>query len=76
MLTVPYCAWQAMLDAGADLHGKTHMDELAYALNGENCHYGTPVNPACPERIPGGSSSGSAVSVERFTLCLYISACM
>lgn len=50
-----------MLDAGADLRGKTHMDELAYALNGENFHYGTPVNPACPDRIPGGSSSGSAV---------------
>jgi amidase len=38
------------------------MDELAYSLNGENMHYGTPVNPACPDRIPGGSSSGSAVA--------------
>ena len=38
------------------------MDELAYSLNGENVHYGTPRNPACPDRIPGGSSSGSAVS--------------
>ena len=38
------------------------MDELAYSLNGENVHYGTPVNPACPDRIPGGSSSGSAVA--------------
>ena len=54
---------QALLDAGADLAGKTHMDELAYSLNGENMHYGTPVNPACPSRIPGGSSSGSAVSL-------------
>lgn len=54
---------QALLDAGADLTGKTHLDELAYSLNGENIHYGTPVNPACPERIPGGSSSGSAVSL-------------
>ena len=53
---------QALLDAGADLAGKTHLDELAYSLNGENIHYGTPVNPACPDRIPGGSSSGSAVS--------------
>jgi amidase len=52
---------QACLAAGASLVGKTHMDELAYSLNGENAHYGTPVNPACPERIPGGSSSGSAV---------------
>lgn len=55
------CAAQALLDAGANLVGKTHLDELAYSLNGENMHYGTPVNPACPDRIPGGSSSGSAV---------------
>ena len=61
-----------MLDAGADLHGKTHMDELAYALNGENYHYGTPVNPACPDRIPGGSSSGSAVSTIRNLLVTYL----
>lgn len=53
---------QALLAAGATLVGKTHMDELAYSLNGENFHYGTPVNPACPGRIPGGSSSGSAAS--------------
>jgi hypothetical protein len=52
---------QALLSAGASLVGKTHMDELAYSLNGENFHYGTPVNPACPDRIPGGSSSGSVV---------------
>lgn len=37
------------------------MDELAYSLNGENAHYGTPLNAAAPGRIPGGSSSGSAV---------------
>ncbi|MBK9281099.1 MAG: hypothetical protein IPM93_23320 [Candidatus Obscuribacter sp.] len=35
-------------------------DELALSLDGINAHYGTPLNPACPERIPGGSSSGSA----------------
>ena len=58
---------QALLDAGADLVGKTHLDELAYSLNGENMHYGTPVNPACSDRIPGGSSSGSAVSLQ---LCI------
>ncbi|PNW76486.1 hypothetical protein CHLRE_11g467630v5 [Chlamydomonas reinhardtii] len=56
-------AVQALLDAGATLRGKTHMDELAYSLNGENVHYGTPRNPAAPGRIPGGSSSGSAVAV-------------
>ena len=54
---------QILLDAGATLRGRTHMDELAYSLNGENKHYGTPTNPACPDRIPGGSSSGSAVAV-------------
>ena len=53
-------ALQLLLDAGATLVGKTIMDELAFSLNGENIHYGTPVNPAAPDRIPGGSSSGSA----------------
>ena len=43
--------------------GKTHTDELAYSLNGENVHYGTPINPKAPGRIPGGSSSGSAAAV-------------
>ena len=38
------------------------MDELAWALTGENVHYGTPTNPAAPTCIPGGSSSGSAVA--------------
>ncbi|MEZ5840457.1 MAG: amidase [Hyphomicrobiales bacterium] len=56
-------AVQALLDAGARFVGKTHMDELAFSLNGQNKHYGTPLNPAAPERIPGGSSSGSASAV-------------
>ena len=56
-------AVQRLLDAGARLIGKTHCDELTYSLNGENVHYGTPVNPRAPGRIPGGSSSGSAVAV-------------
>jgi amidase len=51
-----------LLDAGAKLVGKTHTDELAWSLNGENAHYGTPINPAAPGRIPGGSSSGSAAA--------------
>mmetsp|Transcript_40382 Transcript_40382/g.114321 ORF Transcript_40382/g.114321 Transcript_40382/m.114321 type:complete len:462 (-) Transcript_40382:1655-3040(-) len=54
---------EALLAAGATFVGKTHMDELAYSLNGENVHYGTPVNVAAPGRIPGGSSSGSAAAV-------------
>ena len=52
----------ALLAAGAHLVGKTHTDELAWSLNGENFHYGTPINPAAPGRIPGGSSSGSAAA--------------
>ena len=43
--------------------GKVLTDELTYSLNGQNAHYGTPVNPAAPGRIPGGSSSGSASAV-------------
>ena len=54
---------QCLLDAGADLVGKTQTDELAFSLNGENPHYGTPVNINAPGRIPGGSSSGSAAAV-------------
>jgi amidase len=53
----------ALLTAGATLVGKTITDELGFGLEGINAHYGTPVNPSCPERIPGGSSSGSAVAV-------------
>lgn len=52
-----------LLDAGADLAGKTHTDEMAYSLTGENVHYGTPVNARAPDRIPGGSSNGSAAAV-------------
>lgn len=52
-----------LLGAGAELIGKTQTDELAYSLNGLNIHYGAPINPRSPERLPGGSSSGSAVAV-------------
>ena len=54
---------QRFLQAGAAMVGKTVTDELAFSLEGENEHYGTPINPRCPERLPGGSSSGSAVAV-------------
>jgi len=54
---------QRLLDAGADMVGKTHTDEITWSLNGENAHYGTPVNVNAPGRIPGGSSSGSAAAV-------------
>ncbi|KLV21921.1 amidase [Niallia circulans] len=53
----------SLLNNGARLQGTTITDELMYSLNGENFHYGTPVNPKSPNRIPGGSSSGSAVTV-------------
>lgn len=53
----------ALLAAGARLVGKTITDELAYSLNGQNFHYGTPTNVNAPGRIPGGSSCGSAAAV-------------
>jgi len=56
-------AVQALVNAGASIVGKAVMDEMAYSLEGQNYHYGTPVNPACPGRIPGGSSSGTACGV-------------
>ncbi len=54
---------QKLLDAGALFAGKSQCDELCFSLNGVNAHYGAPVNPAAPERITGGSSSGSAALV-------------
>ena len=54
---------QRLFDAGASLAGKTHTEEMAFSLTGENAHYGTPVNINAPERVPGGSSSGSAAAV-------------
>jgi amidase len=53
----------ALLQAGATLAGKVLTDELAYSIHGDNIHYGTPVNSAAPERVTGGSSSGSAAAV-------------
>lgn len=49
--------------AGASVAGKVITDELAYSLNGDNIHYGTPVNVNAPGRVTGGSSSGSAAAV-------------
>ena len=43
--------------------GKTNLHELAYGISGINAAFGTPVNPLDPRRVPGGSSSGSAVAV-------------
>ena len=54
---------KALLDAGARFVGKTITDELAFSMNGKNAHFGAPINPAAPDRITGGSSSGSMAAV-------------
>ena len=54
---------QRLLDAGARFAGKTITDELAFSMNGQNAHFGSPVNGAARDRISGGSSSGSASAV-------------
>src|SRR6185437_5314020 len=56
------CVEQLLL-AGARCVGKTISDELAFSLLGENYFSGTPLNPKAPDRVPGGSSSGSASAV-------------
>ncbi len=54
---------EQLLRAGARAVGKTISDELAFSLLGENHFYGTPLNARAPDRVPGGSSSGSASAV-------------
>ena len=63
-------AWavQRLLDAGATLIGKTVTDEVSLGILGENPFDGTPLNPKAPDRVPGGSSSGSASAVAQ-ALC-------
>jgi amidase len=58
-------AWavRILVEAGATMAGKTLTDELTRGIFGENAHYGTPLNPRAPDRVPGGSSSGSASAV-------------
>ena len=58
-------AWavQVLVAAGATMVGKTLTDEITRGILGENPHYGTPINPRAPGRVPGGSSSGSAAAV-------------
>jgi len=50
-------------DAGANVIGKTGLHEFAYGITSNNPHYGAIRNPWDPERIPGGSSGGSAAAV-------------
>ncbi|MBH0111892.1 amidase [Novosphingobium sp. YJ-S2-02] len=54
---------EALLAAGCRIVGKANMHELAYGVTGANAHTGTPLNPLFPDRIVGGSSSGSAAAV-------------
>jgi amidase len=54
---------QRLLQGGARFVGKTHTVEMAFSLTGTNAHFGTPLNPTAPLRLPGGSSSGSAAAV-------------
>ena len=54
---------QKLLDAGARFAGKTVTDEFAFSMNGNNAHFGAPINGAAADRITGGSSSGSASAV-------------
>ncbi|MFY0612445.1 MAG: amidase [Hyphomicrobiaceae bacterium] len=58
-------AWavQKLLDAGATLIGKSITDEISLGILGENAFDGTPLNPKAPDRVPGGSSSGSVSAV-------------
>lgn len=60
-LTAP--AVKALLDSGALFIGKTQTEELAFSMTGQNAHFPWPVNPAAPQRVTGGSSSGSAAAV-------------
>lgn len=54
---------QRLLDAGAVIVATASMHELAFGVTGRNDWRGMPINPAAPDRLPGGSSSGSAVAV-------------
>jgi len=53
--------------AGAVIIGKTHMTEFAFTAVGLNPHYGVPANAIDTQHVPGGSSSGAAVSVSEGT---------
>ena len=56
---------EKLREAGAVLVGKTNMHELAYGITSNNPHFGPVRNPWAPERIPGGSSGGSAAAAAK-----------
>lgn len=62
-------AVQRLLDAGGILIGKTNLDQFATGLTGRRSPFGTPRNPFDARYVPGGSSSGSAVSVAAGLVC-------
>jgi aspartyl-tRNA(Asn)/glutamyl-tRNA(Gln) amidotransferase subunit A len=63
LATVDAPVVQNLAAAGAVCVGKTNQSEFAFSGLGLNPHFGNPVNPLAPDRVPGGSSSGSAVAV-------------
>lgn len=54
---------QRLLDDGAVVVATVSLHELAFGVTGDNAWLGMPVNPAAPDRLPGGSSSGPAIAV-------------
>lgn len=54
---------KSLLASGCKIIGRANMHELAFGMTGMNEYLGTPTNPRWPNRIPGGSSSGSASAV-------------
>lgn len=55
--------WERMRSAGAVLVGKLHMSEWAIGGTGQNVHFGPCRNPWDPDRVTGGSSSGSGAAL-------------